>query len=149
MKKIFKNSLIIIAIIVIFSCQKDTNSSDADYSPGTLIGNWKLIRYAEITYTDYIKTDSVSLTNFPGKGNQFNISNDSSFSYNYISSGQTLSGKCSVVDNMLLLKDANGNIIKSYFWHKAYKNRLKTRSLEGYSPSNPGNKMDVELEFQK
>lgn len=150
-----KKSIIIYSLLFTISlfwgCEKETNSNKdgAIYEPGTLDGNWKLIRYAEISYSNYVRTDSISLTTFGGKGNEFTITTDSNFTYKYISSGFSYSGKCRVMGNTLLLYNGSFSNSQTFFWHKAYKNRLITRNLEGKDPNNPGNYMDVVCEYAK
>lgn len=137
------------AIAIMVGCAKEPTTDNTIYEPGTLDGNWKLIRYAEVSYTNYVKTDSISMTSFGGKGNEFTITTDSNFTYNYVSSGFSYSGKCRVMGNALLLYVGSPSNGKTYFWHRAYKKRLITRNLEGKDPNNAGNYMDVVCEYEK
>ncbi len=151
MKKSYILSTIFLILLTLGGCEKETNSNKdgAIYEPGTLDGNWKLIRYAEVSYTNYVRTDSISLFAFGGKGNEFTITTDSNFTYKYISSGFSYSGKCRVMGNALVLYIGSVSNGQTYFWHKAYKNRLITRNQEGKDPNNHGNYMDVVCEYAK
>jgi len=147
---IFKNIILTLMTLLIFTgCEKEPTTDNTIYEPGTLDGNWKLIRYAEVNYTNYVKTDSISLTSFGGRGNELNITTDSNFTYKYISSGFSYSGKCRVLGNALLLYVGSPSNGQTYFWHRAYKKRLITRNLEGKDPNNAGNYMDVVCEYEK